>query len=307
MLGVDEGSRFRVGRLLFQHSSRTPSMQDFTDFFEGNWLAQFGKPQVLRLDPAGCFRSHALDKYLSERNIEVQHIPAEAHWQISVVERAVQTIKGIMTALVSEQPTTTASEAFYRALWASNNRDQYHGYSPLQHAFGRSPNEVGQLGESVVKDTPILTEHGVSAEFGNDVKAMLTAEQAFLREQAKERLRRAELSGNRGMRNFAPGDLVYVWRRMTPKQDGQKHFKGGGFVGPFRVLATETRANERELRAGHVIWLYRGGQLIKAHHHNNFVLHLHAKKHGQNYRGQPQFHGPFPLPSNNNHPISMKM
>ncbi|CAE7723256.1 unnamed protein product, partial [Symbiodinium microadriaticum] len=236
MLGIDEGSRLRSGRLLFQHASRTPSAQDFIDFFEGHWLPHFGKPQVLRLDPAGCFRSKVLDNYLLDRQIEVQHIPAEAHWQISVVERAVQAVKAIMTALVSEQPQMTTSEAFYRALWASNHREQYHGYSPLQHAFGRAPDELGHLGESKLRDLPILTENGVSAEFGPDVKAMCTAEKVFLEEQAKERLRRAALSGSRSMKIFCPGDLVFAWRRMTPRQDGQRHFRGGKFAGLRRPL-----------------------------------------------------------------------
>ena len=265
MLGVDEGSRLRVGRVLFQHASKTPSAQDFVDFFEGHWLPSFGKPQVLRVDPAGCFRSKVLDGYLAQRQIEVHHIPAEAHWQISIVERSIQSVKAMMSALVSEQPHMSTQEAFARAVWASNHRDQYHGYSPLQHAFGRSPNEVGHLGESKLRDIPILTESGVSAEFGEDVKAMHTAEKAFLEEQAKERLRRAELAGARPMKNVAPGDLVYAWRRMTPRGDGNRHFKGGGFAGPYRVLATETRTDaEGQLRAGHVVWLYRGGQIIKA-------------------------------------------
>ena len=265
MLGIDEGSRLRTGRLLFQHGSRTPSAQDFIDYFEGHYLPHFGKPQLLRLDPAGCFRSKGLDAYLLDRQIEVHHIPAEAHWQISLVERAVQTVKSIMTALVLEQPQMTASEAFYRSLWASNHREQYHGYSPLQHAFGRAPDELGHLGESKMRDLPILTESGISAEFGPDVKAMLTAEKVFLEEQAKERLRRAALSGARAMRNFCPGDLVFAWRRMTPKQDGQKHFRGGRFVGPYRVLGTESRiGDQRKIEAGKVIWLYRGGQLVKA-------------------------------------------
>ena len=265
MMGIDEGSRLRVGRLLFQHATKTPSAQDFTDYFEGHWLPNFGKPNILRLDPAGCFRSKGLDAYLADRSIEVSHIPAEAHWQISIIERAIQSIKAMMSALVSEDPSMSASEAFYRSVWASNHRDQHRGYSPLQHAFGRSPDELGHLGECKLREVPILTEHGVSAEFGHDIRAMCVAEKAFLDEQAKERLRRAELSGARAMKNFCPGDLVFAWRRMTPKQDGSRHFKGGKFVGPYRVLATETRvADDGTLRAGHVIWLYRGGQLVKA-------------------------------------------
>ncbi|CAE7233799.1 unnamed protein product, partial [Symbiodinium pilosum] len=132
-----------------------------------------------------CFRSKSLDAYLAERQIEVQRIPAEAHWQISLAERSVQTIKAMMTALVSEQPQMRTSEAFARATWACNNRDQYLGFSPLQHAFGRAPDELGHLGESKLQDIPILTENGVSAEFGMNVKAMITAEKAFLEEQSK--------------------------------------------------------------------------------------------------------------------------
>ena len=265
MLGIDEGSRLRVGKLLFQHQSRTPSAQDFMEYYEGNWFPNFGKPQLLRLDPAGCFRSKALDQYLAEREIEVSHIPAEAHWQISLAERSIQSIKDVMHALVMEQPSMTASEAFSRAIWASNHRDQYHGYSPLQHAFGRAPDELGRLGENKLREAPILTENGVSAEFGVDAKAMYVAEQAFLESQAKERIRRAELAGSRVMKQFSPGDLVFVWRRMTPKSDGNRHFKGGRFVGPYRVLATETRTDQdHQLHASHVIWLYRGGQLVKA-------------------------------------------
>ncbi|CAE7382440.1 unnamed protein product [Symbiodinium sp. KB8] len=175
--------------------------------------------------------------------VKVHHIPAEAHWQISVVERGIQSLKATMTALVSEQPDMSATEAFARAIWASNNRDQYSGYSPLQHAFGRSPNELGQLGESKLRDIPILTESGVSAEFGVDVKAMVTAEKAFLEEQAHARLRRAELSGARTMKHFCPGDLVYAWRRMTPKADGNKHFKGGQLVkaAPQQLRAATAR------------------------------------------------------------------
>ena len=264
MIGVDEGCRLRVAKLLFQHQTRTPNTEDFITFLEEQWFPHFGKPAEIRLDPAGCFRSSRLDQYLSERQIMPQHIPAEAHWQLPLAERAVATTKVTMTALVNEHPEMRASEALSRAIWAANSRDVYRGYSPLQHAFGRAPDELGRLGDNVLRDVPILTENGISAEFGYDVKAMLTAERTFLEEQARERLQRAEASGHRPMRQFTPGDLVYVWRRMTPKQEGSKPFRTGRFVGPCRVLATETRVEEGHLRAGSVIWLYRAGNLIKA-------------------------------------------
>ena len=264
MIGVDEGCRLRVGKILFQHQSRTPSTDDFISFLEEQWFPHFGRPAVIRLDPAGCFRSTRLDKYLSERQISPQHIPAEAHWQLPLAERAIASTKAVMTALVSENPEMRPAEALCRAIWAANNRDMYRGYSPLQHAYGRAPDMSGRLGENCLKDVPILTENGVSAEFGHDIQSMYVAEKKFLEEQARERLSRAQASGSRPMRNFSPGDLVFVWRKMTPKQEGARPFRTGRFVGPCRVLATETRVENGELRAGSVIWLYRAGNLIKA-------------------------------------------
>lgn len=58
-------------------------------------------------------------------------------------------------------------------------------------------------------DFPILTEKGVSSEFGSDIKAMHSAETAFLEEQADQRLKRATLSGSRKPKEFCPGDLVF--------------------------------------------------------------------------------------------------
>ena len=92
----------------------------------------------------------------------------------------------------------------------------------------------------MLKDIPILTESGVSAKFGSDARAMLTAEGAFLEHQAHQRLKRAEATGGRPMKHVCPGDLVVVWRKMTPKQERVRPFRTGRFVGPCRVLAVET-------------------------------------------------------------------
>ena len=41
-------------------------------------------------------------------------------------------------------------------------------------------------------------------------------------------------------------------------------FRGGRFLGPARVLATETRQEDGELRPASIIWLHKGGRLIRA-------------------------------------------
>ena len=91
------------------------------------------------------------------------------------------------------------------------------------------------------------------------------AEQTFLEEQHKMRLSRALHSGYRKTQLFQPGELVFYWRNQVPKSQGSNHhFKKGKFLGPARVLATETKLNGSEWAPGSCVWLFRGDRLIKA-------------------------------------------
>ena len=131
--------------------------------------------------------------------------------------------------------------------------------------LGRSPDKQGNLHDDGFPDFPILTEKGISAEFGTDVKVMCEAEKAFLDEQTRQRMQRAENSGHRQLRVFGPGDLVFYWRKQVTKNHGASKFGSGKFLGPARVLATETRSNpDGSIRPGSIVWLYRSGRLLKA-------------------------------------------
>lgn len=265
LLVLDEGCRLRVGRCLGKGKKLAPSAQDFIDFFESQWQPLFGKPQTVRVDPAGAFRSRKMDEYLNERGINCESIPAEAHWQISLVERAIQTTKGMLTKLSSEFPSLRFEELFARTLWAQNSHDQYLGFSPLQHAVGRNPSPLGHLGMDERMEPPVLTESGISAQFGHDTQVMHEAEKVFLEEQNKQRLNRALQSGYRAATMFVPGDLVYYWRYQVTKSHGSSQFKRGKFLGPARVLATESRQEpDGSIRPGSCVWLFRGDRLLKA-------------------------------------------
>lgn len=53
--------------------------------------------------------------------------------------------------------------------------------------------------------------------------------------------------------------------KQVTKNHGASKFGSGKFLGPARVLATETRKEpDGSLRAGSIVWLYRAGRLIKA-------------------------------------------
>lgn len=214
---------------------------------EEYWKPLFGPPAVVKMDPAGAFTIEMVDVYLLKNKIFGDLIPAEAHWKLSLVERAFQTTKSVMDKLALEFPEMESREVFFRALWAQNARDQYLGFSPLQHVLGRSPNEQGHLHNYGCDDIPTITEHGISAEFGEDMKAMKTAEETFLEEQYKHRIARANASGGRPVKTCKPGDLVFYWRKQVGGHGSEMNnqgFKKGGFIGPARVLTVETKLRD---------------------------------------------------------------
>ena len=268
LLGIDEGSRFRRGMILKPGKKISMSGEDLITFLEEYWKPVFGNPACIRMDPAGPFRSERLDQYLLNQKIVNEQIPAEAHWKIPHVERAIQTTKNMMSKLASECPEMSCREVFCRSLWAQNSRDQYLGFSPLQHVLGRNPCEDGCIHDRGCDEVPLITERGVTAEFGEDNKAMKIAEESFIEEQYKHRLSRAQASGSRVQNTYKPGDLVLYWRKQLAGHGHEvkgQGFKKGGFIGPARVLATETKLSETgERTPGQNIWIFRGTKLLKA-------------------------------------------
>ena len=268
LLGVDEGSRFRMGMILKSGKKISLSGEDMITFFEERWKPIFGKPAVIRMDPAGGFRSEAVNQHFAEQKVLIEHIPGESHWQIPVVEKAIQTTKNMMSKLSLEFPEMSCREIFLKSIWAQNIRDQYMGFSPLQHAMGRNPDDYEHIHTEGLKDFPIITEKGLSAEFGNDQKSMQAAEECFLKEQYNQKLLRAQRSGSRKLAVFKPGDLVFYWRKQIGAHGAEtkgQPFKTGAFLGPARVLATETRLDDTgQRRPGSSVWIFRGSNLFKA-------------------------------------------
>ena len=254
---VDVGSRFSVGKVV-----PGSSWEELRGAMEELWFPYFGMPKTVRADPGGGWLNKNADAYFAERDVYFELIPGEAHWKIGIVEQSIKTLKGMMEKLTTDFPTMELKEAVSQSLWTMNNRDLFRGYSPMQYVMSRSPDLCGHMFESD-RERPIhpqlLRDNGLQEE--EQVRA--AAEKAFVDEQAKRKVERAARMGNRAYKHFAPGDLVYYWRRQVPKEE-RSGFGGGKFLGPARVLATETRREGKELRPGGTVWLHRGGHLLRA-------------------------------------------
>lgn len=104
MIIIDEASRFRVAKALMRGLKQSPSAAACLQCLQEGWCEYFGTPRVLRLDPAGAFRSQAVEAYCDRHSIHVDLIPGEAHHQIGESEQAVKGVKEVMKKLCEHNP-----------------------------------------------------------------------------------------------------------------------------------------------------------------------------------------------------------
>ena len=211
-LYMDQNSRFLVGKVLVQHKTHLPNAETYIRFFQEHWQQYFGKPEILRYDAEGTWRSKALDSAFSDMGIMLDPVPGDAHWHISPLERSIAWVKECLSKLALQEPQMDTQAALASALEAWNNREVVRGFSPRQHALGQVPDPCGRLFESDVKGLPVHMMGNPEGEIAQHQKLREEAEVAFTRWQAQQRLSRAINSKERKIPEFAPGDLVFYWR-----------------------------------------------------------------------------------------------
>ena len=289
LLIIDEGSRFRAARILSKGAKQQPNAATCLGYLREGWSQYFGMPRTLRLDPAGNFRGQAVVDFCDKEGIYLDHAPADAHWQIGVCEQAVKGTKSVMDKLSSVDPSLSSEELLSTTVGVFNQRETIRGFSPIQHAFGRSPDSTGRLLSSCDRvPDDALVESG-DQEFETSARLRAEAEKAHSEWNAAQRISRAINSKARPQVQYQPGDLVYYWRSQVSGQGRrQPGSKRGHFLGPARILATETRKEaDGTARAGSAVWVIRGRQLVKCApeqlrpaSEREELLELLARQHG---------------------------
>ena len=265
MVIIDEGSRYRTARFLSRGSKQAPNAQACLHYLQEGWVQYFGHPRCLRLDPAGAFRSQSVEDWCDKHGIYLDVVPGEAHWKIGTCENAILGLKTVMQKLVQYDESLTPEEVLSEAVTTFNNKELVRGYSPAQHILGQAPDETGRFLPAGEGLPPGLLCENASGEFERSVLRRAEAEKALCEWAAKQRLMRAKHSRHRPCYNYVPGELVFYWRSQeankSRRQPGSKH---GRFLGPARILATESRKGEDgQLKPGSVVWLVKGRHLLK--------------------------------------------
>ena len=186
MVIVDEGSRFRVAKILSKGPKQQPSGATCVQFLREGWAQIFGNPRTLRLDPAGNFRSQAVSDYCTRHDVFLDLVPGEAHWKIGVVEQAVQGLKMVMDKLFLAEETISPEEALATAVRVFNQRDLVRGFAPAQHVLGQTPDETGRIDVASPALPPELLVENPNTEFQQAVERRAQAEKAHAEWNAQQ-------------------------------------------------------------------------------------------------------------------------
>ena len=258
---IDEGSRFRVTKVLKKGRKQTMSASDFLAFLDEHWVQYFGLPHNLRVDPSGAFRSREVEAYCEARGIYLDIIAGEAHWQLGTCEQAIRGLKEVMTKLAETEPELEVERLLAEATRTFNHRELIRGFSPVQHLMGRCPDETNRMIDGLTERGPEPILEPASGAVQRSIELQQQAEMALSRWQAQQRLGRALNSRAQREHVYRPGDLVYFWRKQV---SGRATGKNGCFQGPARILAMETKPDgQGGCREGSAIWCIKGRRLLK--------------------------------------------
>ncbi|CAK0814932.1 unnamed protein product, partial [Prorocentrum cordatum] len=227
-----------------------------------DWIHHYGKPEVFRTDPEGCFRQVEQRAWVSGNGMEWRPEPGEAHWRMGVIERCIETIKEIATRLAWELPDDTEPADIFRwACVANNDLMRHQGYSPMMLMMGRTPSEQGL---EQVENPSVLSANVVDKHFQEVTRIKAAAYKACVDHYLSEKTKRALLAKTRPFKTWEPGEKAHYWRGAKGNSHKTRPGIAGRFHGPATVLMQEREMkNGVAVRRG-VVWLVDGDRLVRA-------------------------------------------
>ncbi len=212
---VDEGSRLCIAPELDTKDIQTSfniSGEQVRELYVDHWHAHYGQPQRFHTDPEGAFRPKELHEFLRRRGVFHDVTAGEAHWQNSIVERTISTVRSIVEKLCLNFPDIPTAELVQIACATHNDLERVRGFSPYQWALGRSP--------QTTDETNVAGLDAEVHEFRQYAQIRLDAETCFLKDRAARKLSAALDSRSRRVQSFTPGQFVFYWRVGKSQYEG---------------------------------------------------------------------------------------
>ena len=108
------------------------------NFLLTTWFPTYGRPDMVRMDPEGCFRSNQFGDSIEAMGMRVDQVPTEAHWRNGPAERMVELLKEAGSRQARRHPDLSFDTLF--GMISAAHADQYfhRGYTPAQLLMGQA-------------------------------------------------------------------------------------------------------------------------------------------------------------------------
>eukprot|EP00435_Cladocopium_sp_Y103_P026045 s2476_g6.t1 len=217
---LDPAGGFNVFAIL---ESRQP--EHVLSVFNNIWLSWAGMPEYVRVDRDGAFEG-SFYEHLVSCGIDVDAIPAEAHWQAGDVESYNRAFRNVANRIIDEHQLTgwADMQLLGSQVGASlNDKVRMSGASPNQWVFGKNPAIPGDLlnMDGKLRDEQLRHRQQVRAR----------ADALISEYRVQEALQKAVNRQSRPPRTrYEPGELVAFWRNAK-RGKGNKLRQPGWFRG----------------------------------------------------------------------------
>ena len=221
------------------------------------WIRIFGAPGAFLTDNGGEFVNDQMLEYAEQFNIILHTTAAESAWSNGLCEKH----NGIIADMIYKIRADSQCDLELAVHWgiaAKNSLMNVYGFSPNELVFGQNV----KIPSNHTNKLPALSQSNSTITYIRDnLRALHAAREAFIQQEACERLRRALCRKTRSYSNtvYNNGDSVYYHRNNAIQwhgpakvlgRDGQQYLlKHGGIyirVHPCRMQHATQQTDEQE-------------------------------------------------------------
>ena len=209
---VDMATRYCAAKLI---RSKQPAVILKALFL--NWISTFGPPSKFLSDNGREWNNSELRELGEAFNIKILTTAAESSWSNGMCER----LNGVIAGMVDKIMLDSKCEEEIALAWAvsaRNSLDNNFGFSPNQLVFSFNP-----CFPNLSCNNPPAFENVESSDMvRNNLNALHSARQEFIKCESSERIRRALRHNTRetSMLNIQTGDEVYYKRKNSNQWHG---------------------------------------------------------------------------------------
>eukprot|EP00971_Amphidinium_carterae_P290234 5762779-Amphidinium_carterae.3 len=290
---VDHGSNLQHCQVLTRATA-----QETAKGFRETSIRPHGIPEAILADEGPEFQQSFAE--MCERlSILLLITDPESPWQAGRVERRGGWVKELAEAEINARNLQLADamelNMFLCELTAmKNSHFNRGGYTPMQLVYGRNPQVPGELlghGEtarlaaatSYPQDNPAEQEYARASQIRHRAREMAFSHQCRTKFNVAAR---APLHKDQ---TFAPGQWVFVWRKVQAAQRNHMNHRAGGWRGPGLVVLQQGHTVYVSMRAR--LWRCNidqvrsagsaemsGAELVQRGQLRDLLLHLHSTR-----------------------------